>query len=99
MKFYTFLALLCVAASASALKPHEQLYGLLLGSQNASPAYQDLAREALQAHGIANPHKVPVRKMNNLVQKVFGPLYSFTAYGIWVNEELLDKVTDSEKTV
>ena len=65
-------------------------YQLMLGNKDASSAYKDRAMQALKDFHVSDFQQVPVKQMNSIAQALIGSqLYSFTLFGIWLNEELL----------
>lgn len=95
----TFLLFLALATTGFVYSLSlEALYGSLLGNQNASTFYQNLVRQALRDHGVKNPEALPIKKMNGVAPTVMKlQLYSFTTHGIWLNEELLNRVSPAER--
>jgi len=99
LKKIIFLLLLATTHIAPASTWVKDLYAKVLGQEDASLAYQAQVRKALADFEIPNPKKVPVKKMNPVGPKFAGTgLSSFTACGIWLNEEALDECSQSEKT-
>lgn len=65
-------------------------YQVLLGNKDAASIYKDSVIQALKDFNVAHPENVPVKQMNSIAQKFIGSqLYTFTLFGIWLNEELL----------
>ncbi len=76
----------------------EQTYCTILGDKDASPHYQATTREALHNFGVKDVDNVPIKKMNTIPQHIMGnKLYSFTMFGIWFNEDLLNKCDEAEQ--
>lgn len=79
-------------------QPIEQLYAHVLGNEDACAEYTWLVQSALTKMGVQNSDKVLVKKMNSV-----GPTFarinlsSFTAFGIWIDEEYLDICTEPER--
>lgn len=79
--------------------PLHSVYSPFFGSQDASERYQKLVQEAYNDYGQASCCSIPVKKMNSFVSKfIGGELFSFTMFGIWLNEELLDAADESVRT-
>lgn len=103
IKKLLFLSLLSVGFSNSLIgftgeKVVERTYCSVFGSENASDYYQEKVKEALTAFGVNDVNHVPIKKMNRTAAFFVGDqLYSFTMFGIWLNEELLDKCEESER--
>lgn len=74
------------------------LYGIVLGNQDARLEYKELVHQALTELGVEDPKSVSVKQMNGI-----GPAFarmnlsSFTAIGIWLDENYLDHCTQEEK--
>lgn len=67
------------------------LYGYLLGNENINPEYTQLIHVALQQLGVANPSAVTIKQMNAVGPALaLQDLASFTAFGIWLNQEYLE---------
>lgn len=85
-----------VSSSASFL---EHSYCRFLGSTDASAQYQTIIRQALYLLDVPNAQTVAIKKMGNFTPSIFGSsLYSFTACGIWINEQLLNECSPAERT-
>lgn len=93
------LAVLCTADSAVARQSIvSTIYCSLFGNQDASQEYKKLVYQALTDLGINNPEDVPVKKMNGVGSILAGmDVSSFTAFGIWLDEQHLDTCTQEEK--
>lgn len=76
--------------------PLAKIYPFIFGNGDASEQYQKLVHQAFQEYGYSKDFEVPVKKMNTVGQKIIGAqLYSFTLFGIWLNEELLDAADEN----
>lgn len=94
MKKILFLLFVFVP-STILTNPLYHFYTPFFGNQNASEPYQKLVQQAYNDYA-QNGCTIPVKKMNSLVSKlVGGQLYSFTMFGIWLDEDLLDAVDES----
>lgn len=75
-----------------------KLYCSVLGNKDASKEYREKVYQVLKQHGVNKPEDVPVKQMNGI-----GPAFarlelsSFTAFGIWLDENFLDICTDEQK--
>ncbi len=88
-----FLTLPCLALNLNA---GSAIYAPLFGTQNAREQYQKIIQQALQEFGYTDFEKVSIKKMNSMAQKLIGAqLYSFTLFGIWLNEELLEQENET----
>ncbi len=96
MKKFLFTSLLVQSISAQSFV--SKIYGQILGNTDVKREYKDLAYQALKDFGIKNPACVSVKKMNH-IGPMFAlmPLSSFTAFGIWLDEEYLDTCSPAER--
>lgn len=75
-----------------------KVYCSIFGNQDVSPAYKEIAQQALKQLGVKDFESVSVKQMNGV-----GPAFarmdlsSFTAFGIWLDEDYLDTCTEEEK--
>ncbi len=75
------------------------IYSSILGKNDVKQVYKDLVHKALSDFGCANPEKVAVKRMNSLGSLIAGvQISSFTAFGIWLDEEYLDACTIEQQT-
>jgi hypothetical protein len=76
-----------------------RLYCKVLGNTDIKQEYKELAHRALQDNGISDPESVPVKKMNRVGSIVaLMPVSSFTAFGLWFDEDSLDECSEDERT-
>lgn len=75
-----------------------KVYCSILGNDDVSLQYREKVDQALKDLGVENPSDVPVKKMNGV-----GPAFarfdlsSFTAFGIWLDENYLDRCSEEEQ--
>lgn len=93
-----FMLLVLLTAYNYALNPVSLVEAIIFGNQNASEFYQSKIKQALQEYGYGAV-AIPVKKMNSLADKLIGnQLYSFTLFGIWLNEKLLNNCDEEIRT-
>lgn len=69
-----------------------KIYCSVFGNTDVSAAYRNEAHRALEAMGIQNPAAVPVKQMNGVGPAIARVnIGSFTACGIWLDEEYLNQ--------
>ena len=74
-----------------------QAYAYILGNQDLKQEYRAMVDQALTDFGVKYPEQVLVKKMNIIGSCIAGlPLSSFTACGIWFNQEYLDSCTSDQ---
>lgn len=90
---------LTFSSNILSIAPYQKLYGIILGSQEASSAYQSLVQQALEDYKVSEPERVCVKQMNWVGSSLVNmQLHSFTAAGgIWLNEELLNQLSSEER--
>lgn len=70
----------------------------MLGNQDAQQEYRETVYQALAQLGVSDPTQIPVKQMNCV-----GPFFagidisSFTAFGIWLDEEYLATCSEEER--
>ncbi len=98
-KFLASMILFLVPAGALAAQSLVSgFYCKILGNVDAKKEYRELVRSALQAHGVAHPEDVAVKKMNKIGSFIAGtPVSSFTAFGIWLDEKALVSCSPEER--
>jgi Peptidase family M48 len=75
-----------------------QLYCSLLGDQDVDVAYKNTVYKALHTFGVYDTEGIPVKRMNAVGPTIAKlPLFSFTAFGIWLNEDFLAPCSENEK--
>lgn len=75
-----------------------QLYCSLLGNTDVAAEYKALVHNALRNLGVNNSKSVSVKQMNNvgaLIARI--PVSSFTAWGIWFDQDYLDTCNANEQ--
>lgn len=93
-----FTLLISSNFSFSAPSLISRFYCLVLGNKNTKQEYKEKAHKALKDLGVEKPEDVPVKQMNGI-----GPAFarlqlsSFTAFGLWLDEEYLDQCSEEEK--
>ena len=91
-----FILMISFHSLNSIPNPLAKIYPFIFGNDDASEQYQKLIRQAFQEYGYSKDFEVPIKKMNSVGQKIIGTqLYSFTLFGIWLNEELLDAADEN----
>jgi hypothetical protein len=76
-----------------------QLYCLALGNGDIKKEYKDIVTKALQEYGVVDAELISIKKMNCVGQVIARmPLSSFTAFGIWFDEDFLDLSSEEERT-
>lgn len=100
MNIRSLITIICLSSCLSILaNPAQTLYCTLLGNHDASPRYQAIIRKALEELNVPHTDQVAIKKMNAIAPTLFGnDLCSFTAFGIWVNEELLEECSNAVQT-
>ncbi|HZW60906.1 MAG TPA: M48 family metalloprotease [Candidatus Babeliales bacterium] len=92
--FLLIIAIPTISSPYCASSTFGYVYSSLLGKEDASPYYHKLVVQALKAYGVKKAEKVLIKKMNGIGPALAGidkdQLLSFTAFGIWLNEELLN---------
>lgn len=95
----SFFVLTTTTTKLDAYSTVANLYSTILGSKPVSEPYRTLTYKALADLGINNPEKnVRVCQMNGV-----GPAFarlelsSFTAFGIWLDEQYLNQCSEAEK--
>jgi len=92
----------CVVGAVIGMTPRamtEKAYGTVLGNKEASDQYKEIVRTALEQMGVENIEQVPIKKMNSVASYLVGDeLFSFTMFGIWLNEDLLATCDEAERT-
>lgn len=75
-----------------------KLYCSFLGNENVSKKYTEKVQQALKDLDLKNPSNVAIKQMNS-VGPIFAniDLISFTAFGIWLNEEYFNKLSEEEQ--
>lgn len=78
--------------------PCDSLCCSLIGLQDASPYYTTLAQDACCRCGLQTNTPIPVKKMNSLFTRLTNnEIVSFTLGSIWVNEKIMDQMSESER--
>lgn len=73
-------------------------YCALLGNTDIKKEYKDLVHQALREYGVVGAEQVAVKKMNRVGHIIaLMPVASFTAFGIWFDEEYLDTCSPEER--
>ncbi len=90
MRFYRYIYLFILSSSVlMQANPMQKIYASVFGDQEVSSEYKTLVQEALDDYGY--PRAVSVKKMNTIGSRLVDlQLYSFTLFGIWLNEDLLN---------
>lgn len=97
MKKYILLLLFVIIPYSHAFNLLPKFYQSIFGNQEASHYYQQLVHEA--AHDFGFKNTISVKKMNSVASHLIGAeLCSFTLFGIWLNEEVLDTCDESLRT-
>ncbi len=98
VKFF-ILIIICTKHTAYAEQSLiSKLYCSFLGNKDTQTKYTEKVKTALKDLGLENPSDVAIKQMNKI-----GPIFanidlaSFTAFGIWLNEEYFDKCNDKEQ--
>lgn len=74
-----------------------QAYAYILGNQDLKQEYRVVVDQALADFGVNYPEQVLVKQMSPVGSCIAGlPLSSFTACGIWFNQEHLDSCTPDQ---
>ncbi len=72
-----------------------QVYAAIFGNHNVRVVNQQAMLQALTDFGVADAKSVPVKKMNSVARQIMGSgTVSFTLEGIWLDEDLLDTLSD-----
>ncbi len=99
MKKILFIVLLSGSSCILGQSCISKIYSKILGNTDIRQEYKLLVYQALKDHGIANSENVSVKRMNSVGPLIaLMPLSSFTAFGIWFDEEQLDSCSADEKT-
>lgn len=100
MKKFIFLLLFTVSTHViTGQSLLQNLYCTILGTVDIKAEYKAEVHEALRAYGIKNPEDIPVKQMNAVGPLVaITPLSSFTAFGIWFDQNYLDACCPEERT-
>lgn len=76
-----------------------KLYCQFLGNKDVKDEYKQLVYKAFRDFGVANPESISIKKMNNVGSIVaLMPVSSFTAFGIWIDEQYFDSCSIEERT-
>lgn len=95
IKKYVFSLLFLIIQNSFAFNPIPKLYQSIFGSENVNEYYENIVNEALQDFECAQD-AFAVKKMNSVAKHLIGAeLCSFTLFGIWLNEEILDTCDES----
>jgi len=100
VRITTYFVILSSTLASYSTSPtiSEQLHMLVLGSHDASHKQQLDIRSALNRAGIEHADLVPVKQMNDVGPYLAGSrLVSFTADGIWLNEQALADLSPEEQ--
>lgn len=94
--FLTFTFIPAQATNKAQITPNysliQKLYCTFLGNRDVSEKYKNLVQKALTDHEVKNPESVPVKHMNNNGSRIaLMDVSSFTAFGIWLQEEYFEK--------
>lgn len=74
-----------------------KIYCFVLGNSDASEKYKQKTYQALKALDIKNVQNIPIKKMNGIGPKFARiDLSSFTAFGIWIDEQFLNSCSNAE---
>lgn len=96
MKKILLLSFVMGLPTVISANPLSLFYASVFGNENASGSYQKMIQHAFEDYGYPFDSSVPIKKMNSLASKLVGAqLYSFTMFGFWLNEELLDDADES----
>jgi hypothetical protein len=99
MKKTLLIFLLAGSAHATPEQSYvSKIYCKMLGNSDVKEEYRKLAYKALEELDVPNPEAIPVKKMNNVGSIIaLMPLSSFTAFGIWFDEDYLDSCSPEQK--
>ncbi len=94
-------AVACAVGALASIKPRalaEKSYSMVFGKEEASDHYKEIVHAALEQAGIENAKEIPIKKMNGVSLYLAGDrLFSYSMFGIWLNEELLDQYDEVER--
>jgi peptidase M48-like protein len=76
-----------------------KVYCTALGNDEIKQEYKEIIIKALKECDVVHPEQVAIKKMNSVGQVIaLMPLASFTAFGIWFDEQYLDSCSQEERT-
>ncbi len=76
-----------------------KIYCKFLGNEDVHAQYKEKVAKALTNLGLEDPSDITVKQMNKVGHKLARiDLSSFTAFGIWLNEEYFNQLSDEKLT-
>jgi hypothetical protein len=99
MKKTLLIFLLAGSAHATPEQSYiSKIYCKMLGNSDVKEEYRKLVYKALEELDVPNHEAIPIKKMNNVGPIIaLMPLSSFTAFGIWFDEDYLDSCSPEQK--
>ncbi len=73
-------------------------YSSILGNEDVSPDFREILETILQEMGVTHTKDILIKRINKK-RPFFSKLSSFTAHGIWIDEEYLNTCSYEEMTM